>query len=95
MNFSPRVNEIHALVGENGAGKSTLAKAVAGSIRPDSGSMLLFGDSYRPSSRRDGAGAGVAHVRQQLSLVSGLTVGQNLQLGRPDAPRCFVMARLS
>ena len=80
---------VHALVGENGAGKSTLAKIIAGSIRPDSGSMELFGETYTPASRRDGAAAGVAHVRQQLSLVNGLTVAQNLQLGRPGAPKLF------
>ena len=89
MDFTLEAGEIHALVGENGAGKSTLAKIVAGSIRSDSGSMSLFGEPYRPSSRRAGAAAGVAHVRQELSLVRGLTVAQNLQLGRPDAPAVF------
>ena len=76
-------------MGENGAGKSTLAKIVAGSIRSDAGSMNLFGQPYQPTSRREGAAAGVAHVRQQLSLVRGLTVAQNLQLGRPGAPAVF------
>ncbi len=89
VDFDLAAGEIHALVGENGAGKSTLAKIVAGAIRSDAGSMTLFGQPYRPSSRREGAAAGVAHVRQQLSLVRGLTVAQNLQLGRPDAPAIF------
>ena len=89
VDFTLEEGEIHALVGENGAGKSTLAKIVAGSIRLDSGSMSLFGEPHKPSSRREGAAAGVAHVRQQLSLVPGLNVAQNLQLGRPDAPAVF------
>ncbi|MDH3755689.1 MAG: ATP-binding cassette domain-containing protein [Acidimicrobiia bacterium] len=89
VDFDLQPGEIHALVGENGAGKSTLAKIIAGSIRADSGSMRLFGEPYHPGSRQDGAAAGVAHVRQQLSLVRGLTVAQNLQLGRPDAPALF------
>ncbi|WP_419928824.1 ABC transporter ATP-binding protein [Candidatus Poriferisocius sp.] len=89
VDFTLESGEIHALVGENGAGKSTLAKIVAGSIRSDAGSMSLFGQPYQPSSRREGAAAGVAHVRQQLSLVRGLTVAQNLQLGRPGAPAVF------
>ncbi len=76
-------------MGENGAGKSTLAKVIAGVLRPDAGTMQLFGQTFSPSSRRDGAGRGVAHVRQQLSLVRGLTVAENLQLGRPDAPVVF------
>lgn len=89
VDFTLRHGEIHALVGENGAGKSTLAKIVAGSLPPDSGTMTLFGEPYAPTSRSEGAAAGVAHVRQQLSLVRGLTVAENLQLGRPGAAFVF------
>ena len=85
VDFDLRAGEIHALVGENGAGKSTLAKVIAGALAPDSGTMTLFGEPYAPADRSAGAALGVAHVRQQLSLVRGLTVAQNLQLGRPGA----------
>ena len=83
VDFDLRAGEIHALVGENGAGKSTLAKIVAGTLRPDSGTLSLFGQPYSPRRRSDGSASGVAHVRQQLSLVRGLTVAQNIELGRP------------
>ncbi|MYI56333.1 MAG: ATP-binding cassette domain-containing protein [Acidimicrobiia bacterium] len=83
VEFDLRAGEIHALVGENGAGKTTLAKIVAGALRPDSGTLRLFGEPYSPRRRSDGSAAGVAHVRQQLSLVRGLTVAQNIELGRP------------
>ena len=89
VEFSLRPGEIHALVGENGAGKSTLAKIIAGGLKPDMASMSLFGQPYAPESRRDGASSGVAYVRQQLSLVRGLTVAENLQLGRPGASPVF------
>ena len=85
VDFDLRSGEIHALVGENGAGKTTLAKIVAGALRPDSGTLRLFGEPYNPRRRSDGSTAGVAHVRQQLSLVRGLTVAQNIELGRPRA----------
>lgn len=84
-----RAGEVHALVGENGAGKSTLAKIIAGNLRNDSGSMRLFGQPYEPKNRVAGAAAGVAYVRQELSLVRGLTLAENLQLGRPGAPIRF------
>ena len=83
VNFDLRAGEIHALVGENGAGKTTLAKIVAGTLRPDAGTLRLFGEQYTPRRRSEGSAAGVAHVRQQLSLVRGLTVAQNIELGRP------------
>ncbi|MCY4632006.1 MAG: ATP-binding cassette domain-containing protein [bacterium] len=86
VDFDLRPGEIHALVGENGAGKSTLAKIVAGTLRADSGTLRLFGEAYSPRRRSDGSAAGVAHVRQQLSLVRGLTVAQNIELGRPRRP---------
>ena len=86
VDFELLAGEIHALVGENGAGKSTLAKIVAGTLRPDGGTLHLFGEPYAPRRRSDGSAAGVAHVRQQLSLVRGLTVAQNIELGRPRRP---------
>lgn len=89
VDLTLRTGEVHALLGENGAGKTTLARIVAGSLRKDKGEMMLFGRPYAPSSRREGAAAGVAYVPQHLSLVRGLTVVENLQLGRPGAPLCF------
>ncbi len=83
VDFELQTGEIHALVGENGAGKTTFAKIAAGALQADSGELRLFGEVYKPRRRLDGSAAGIAHVRQQLSLVRGLTVAQNIELGRP------------
>ena len=45
VDFTCRKGTVHALVGENGAGKSTLIKILAGAYEPDSGEIVLKGDT--------------------------------------------------
>src|SRR4051812_36754469 len=81
--------ECHGLMGENGAGKSTLGKVLAAIHRPDSGSMLLDGQSYAPSSPADALRAGVGMVHQELAFCPDLSVAENLCMGQ--YPRRFGM----
>ncbi len=74
--------EVHALVGENGAGKSTLMRILSGAHSPDSGTMVLAGQPYRPRSPRDARGAGVAMIYQELTIAPHLTVEANILLGQ-------------
>lgn len=85
--FSLRPGEVHALVGENGAGKSTLARIASGLLEPDSGAIMVRGKPARFRSHRDAERAGIGLVPQESLLADGLTVAQNLALGRE--PRRF------
>ncbi|WP_103944240.1 sugar ABC transporter ATP-binding protein [Thermomonospora echinospora] len=81
--------EVRALLGKNGAGKSTLVKMLSGAVSPDSGRIYLDGAQVElpnPAAARD---RGIATVHQELSLVPGLSVAENLLLGRwhPDGVR--------
>jgi branched-chain amino acid transport system ATP-binding protein len=72
--------EVTALLGPNGAGKSTLVLAVAGVLKPLSGSVELAGRNLagrRPESIRR---AGVAVVPEGRRLLPELTVADNLQV---------------
>ena len=72
---------VHAIVGENGAGKSTVGKIVAGVHRPDRGRVLLDGEPVAFRSPRDALHHGITVVAQELSLVSGRSVIDNVFLG--------------
>ncbi len=76
---------VHCVLGENGAGKSTLCNLVFGGCRPDTGRMTLGGTEFRPDSPAAAMAAGVAMVHQHFSLVTTMTVAENLLLTQRGA----------
>lgn len=81
VNFQVKAGEVHALLGENGAGKSTLMKILAGKYIPDEGTIVLKGQAQRFSNPLDAKDKGIILIHQELSLVPGLTVAENIYLG--------------
>jgi ribose transport system ATP-binding protein len=73
-----RRGEAHVLLGENGAGKSTLINLLAGIYAPDEGEIVFDGEPYRPRTPLDAYGVGIRVVHQELSMLSQLTVAENL-----------------
>jgi branched-chain amino acid transport system ATP-binding protein len=76
-----RPGEIHALIGPNGAGKSTLIAQIAGSLRPDAGSIALEGQNITALGPVARARAGLGRTFQISSLAMEDTVLQNAVLG--------------
>ncbi len=73
--------EVHVLLGENGAGKSTLVKVLCGQYLADSGTMALSGETIQPTSPLEAEKQGLVMIHQELNLVPGLTVAENIFLG--------------
>ena len=74
--------EILAIVGENGAGKSTLMKILGGVINPDSGEILLDGQTVNIASISQAQKLGIALIHQELNLAENLDVAANIFLGQ-------------
>ena len=78
-----RAGQIHALVGQNGSGKSTLIKVLAGVHAADPGAAVTVGgEPLRLGVPGAGHQLGLRFVHQDLGLVPGLSVIDNLALGR-------------
>ncbi len=73
--------ERRLIIGPNGAGKTTLFNLIAGELRPDSGTIALFGNDITrlPSRRR--AHLGMARTYQIITLFPGETLLRNVTLG--------------
>src|SRR5271170_2897070 len=81
VDFALSAGEIHGLVGENGAGKSTLMKIIAGVHSDYQGEMRLDGRAVHFTSPRDARTGGIGMVHQELSVIPGLSVAENVHLG--------------
>ena len=80
--FDIRKGEILALLGRNGAGKSTLLKSVIGIAPVSAGSIKLDGMELAGLDPATIARAGIGYVPQGRGLFAGMTVRENLELGR-------------
>jgi ribose transport system ATP-binding protein len=77
--------EVLGLIGQNGSGKSTIMKVMAGLHRPDTGSIHVGGKLVQLRSPLEAAQVGIGLVHQEQSLITSLTVAENLFLDKPAA----------
>jgi len=85
VDLDVRAGEVHCLLGQNGAGKSTLIKVLAGAHSPDAGEIRWAGEPVSFASPVQALRAGLATIYQELDLVGGLSVADNIYLGHEDA----------
>ncbi len=82
VSFDVRDHEVVALLGRNGAGKSTLLKTIVGIAPPATGSISLGAAELARQPAAQITRRGIAYVPQGRGLFAGMTVAENLELGR-------------
>jgi branched-chain amino acid transport system ATP-binding protein len=73
--------KITTVLGANGVGKSTLLKAIYGFLKPDSGEVLLEGQSLIGVPTHERIDMGISYIPQQPGIFRWMTVEENLELG--------------
>jgi len=73
--------EVHCVLGQNGAGKSTLIKVLSGAYTPDGGELVWQGDNVTIPGPTAALHLGIATMYQELDVVDGLTIAENIFLG--------------
>lgn len=89
VEFSIDAGEVFAVLGQNGSGKSTLVKILAGFHEPDPGAEIFFDGEPLPVPLPAGMARerGMGFVYQDLGLVTGMTVLENLTIAGRSASR--------
>ena len=90
VDFEVLPGEVHALAGGNGAGKSTLMKILQGVYSKDAGTIEVGGREVNFGSIHDAKRAGIGMVFQEFSLVSTLSVAQNVFLNSEPLKRGLI-----
>jgi branched-chain amino acid transport system ATP-binding protein len=86
--------EIFGLVGPNGSGKTTLVNAITGFYPPQQGRILFEGKELNGLKPHRIAEAGVARTFQNVALFRGMSVLDNIMLGRHIHMRPSALATL-
>lgn len=88
VSLSVAAGRVTALIGPNGAGKTTFFNVVTGVVRPQAGSLTVFGENVTEPTPAKMARLGLIRTFQDLKVVRRLSVLDNVVIGagRPDRP---------
>jgi ribose transport system ATP-binding protein len=82
VSIEVRPHEVVGLIGENGAGKSTLMRILAGTVRPDHGTIRINGARVTLRDSRHAKACGIAMVFQEQSLLLNMSIAENIYLAQ-------------
>lgn len=94
VSLTVAADSITSLVGPNGAGKTSLFNSISGFYRPQQGRIVYQGDDITHVATPKRAGMGLARTFQNIALFRGMTVLDNIKLGRHTHMRTGVLDAL-
>lgn len=95
VSFHVEPGTITALIGPNGAGKTSMFNCISGFYRPQSGTIRMDGEDIRRRPAPQRAKMGLARTFQNIALFRGMTVLQNIKLGRHAHMRTNLLQALA
>ena len=81
ISFDVPAGDIVTLIGANGAGKSTTLKAIAGLVKPKTGTIAFAGDDITGKDTSDIVARGVTLVPEGRRVFANMTVLENIKIG--------------
>jgi len=94
VSLSVRRGGLVSVIGPNGAGKTSLLNMISGFYRPDTGSITFEGKDITGARPSQVATLGIARTFQNIALFSGMTVLDNIMLGRHVRMKAGVLSSL-
>jgi branched-chain amino acid transport system ATP-binding protein len=82
VSFQVRRKEIFSIIGPNGAGKTCMMNCVSGLYHPKKGKMFFKGNEITKHSPHRRAALGISRTFQKIELFGGMSVLDNIRLGR-------------
>jgi len=82
VSFQVQPGALHSVIGPNGAGKTSLLNCISGVYRPQRGAIVFDGEDITRLSPATRTARGIARTFQNIALFKGMTVLDNLLIGR-------------
>jgi branched-chain amino acid transport system ATP-binding protein len=82
VNLDVKKGEIHSIIGPNGAGKTVMMNCINGLYRPQQGNIYYKGQKVNDLKPYRRAELGISRTFQKIELFGGMTVLDNIRLGR-------------
>ena len=92
VSFNVEQSTIHAIIGPNGAGKTSMLNCISGVYRPQEGHIVYDGQDISALSPYARTGLGLARTFQNIALFKGMTVLDNLLIGRHTHQKSGLLA---